>query len=59
VSDDSFRQGGEAVSDKCQRCGKQVPAELHSCPYSLEIEEDDTPCCNCCEDCEDECAMEV
>lgn len=43
----------------CQRCGGNGTEELHSCPYACDINDDDTPCCNCCEDCRYECAMDI
>jgi hypothetical protein len=33
--------------------------ELHSCPYQADINNDDTPCCNCCPYCEDQCAWDI
>ena len=33
--------------------------EEHSCPFQLEIHDDDTPCCRCCPYCEQQCADEI
>ena len=33
--------------------------EMHSCPFTEEIDNDDEPCCNCCENCEYECMMDI
>lgn len=33
--------------------------ELHSCPFKIEIHDDEETLCDCCEDCEHECAMEI
>lgn len=36
------------------------PAQtLHTCPFSSEIHGDDESLCDCCEDCEHECAMDI
>ena len=45
---------------ECSSCGNyNGSAELHACPYQSEINNDDSDCCNCCRDCEHECAMDV
>jgi len=49
----------ETDKNKCQHCGAKVPEGLHPCPYAEEIHCDDTPCCNCCDACAHECAMEI
>ena len=45
------------------RCGcgsNQGTLETHSCPYQIEIADNDDPdYCNCCPDCENQCAMDV
>lgn len=46
--------------DKCQTCGKEVDGHLHACPFAQEINDnDDDNYCNCCEDCSEECALNV
>lgn len=45
---------------KCERCQelKGTP-ELHSCPYQCEINDDHEEACNCCEECSDQCVMDI
>ena len=40
-------------------CGNLKTLELHSCPFSEEIHEDYEPHCQCCPDCEHECARDI
>lgn len=47
------------MSEKCNRCKKNNGKELHSCPYKSDIDDNDKELCNCCEDCEEECAMDI
>lgn len=45
-----------------QQCGgncTNLAQPLHPCPYGSEINGDNETLCNCCEDCEHECAMEI
>ena len=44
---------------KCQRCSKEGTNNLHSCPYDEDINGDYEDKCNCCEDCQHECAMDI
>jgi hypothetical protein len=49
-----------AKVDKCHGCEKNDSPGLHSCPYQCDINDncvDDY--CNCCDDCQHECAMDV
>ena len=48
----------ESDDDKC-RCGKEATKELHSCPYNADVNNDDTPCCTCCDECVHECSMDI
>lgn len=32
---------------------------IHQCPYQEEIYDNHEPYCNCCEECEHECRMEI
>ncbi len=43
------------------RCGGVNPSPgLHSCPYASEINGNDVEdYCNCCDDCQHECAMDI
>lgn len=40
----------------CEKCQSNPAQEPHTCPFGEEVEGDFT-LCNCCEECEDECAM--
>ena len=42
-----------------RNCGNLKTLELHSCPFSEEIHGDPEPHCQCCSDCEHECAMDI
>ena len=48
---------GEVEVRQCSRCG-HCDAYSDCCPYSLEINDDSTPCV-CCDSCRQECAMDV
>lgn len=45
----------------CQNgtCENPGTHELHPCPYRVDVQNDATPCCNCCAGCQHECAMDV
>lgn len=46
--------------DKCNTCEKEDgAADQHSCPYQEDVQGNDSDYCNCCEDCERECAMAI
>lgn len=47
------------ISEPCPRCEKNHSVEDHSCPYSEEIHGDYDSLCNCCEDCERQCAIDI
>jgi hypothetical protein len=47
------------MSKECERCNKPVSGELHTCPFQEEINDDSESLCNCCGDCERECADDV
>lgn len=43
-----------------ERCKNNNGTEqLHSCPYSRDINDDDSECCNCCSECEYQCCMDI
>lgn len=33
--------------------------ELHPCPFQEDVNNDPRDCCNCCEDCQYQCAMDI
>jgi hypothetical protein len=43
----------------CQSCQKAPARDHHECPYRVEINDDCTTMCNCCEACAHECAMDI
>lgn len=49
----------EIADDKCSRCRTQVAAEPHPCPYAEELSNDSETLCDCCSDCEYQCAMDI
>lgn len=56
----SLMHKDERPSNPCERCSvKQGTVELHTCPYSCEINENYEANCNCCHDCERVCAEEI
>lgn len=49
----------ENIKEKCQNCEKNESSLLHTCPYAEDIGDDYETLCNCCEECTDNCAMEI
>lgn len=45
-------------SELCERCGKNPSSEPHLCPYDEELGSG-KELCNCCEECTQECAMDI
>lgn len=44
----------------CEGCGNnEGTEELQPCPYNCDINNDDTPVCNCCADCTQECMNDI
>lgn len=54
----THRQNGEGM-EKCTRCENNAAEPEHSCPYQSEINGDDQYACDCCKECEYNCAMEI
>jgi hypothetical protein len=45
---------------ECQQChSDEGTDELHACPYDADVNNDDTPTCNCCDDCQGVCSDEI
>ena len=45
---------------KAGHSGKHGPAqEPHTCPFAVEINDDETSLCTCCKECTHECAMDI
>lgn len=43
----------------CDRCMKKPQQQPHTCPFAVEIHDDDESLCTCCEECEDHCRMDI
>ena len=43
---------------ECQSC-KNEGVEDHGCPFSEEIRDDYDTMCNCCSECQYECAQDI
>jgi len=50
-----FIFGREPV--KC-KCGNEEEPE-HPCPYSMELSDFDDNTCNCCDNCQHQCSMDI
>jgi len=58
-AEDTQQEPNAPVTDPC-RCGVRPAAELHSCPFQSEINDNDDPeYCACCEDCTQECLWDI
>lgn len=47
------------IECKCDGCGESPARELHTCPYDEEVNDDHEKLCNCCEECEGQCADDI
>lgn len=43
----------------CSRCTANHESEPHTCPFAEEIGNDSETLCDCCDDCTNECAMDI
>ena len=43
----------------CQKCHKNPAEEPHCCPYAMEIHDDRETECDCCDDCADQCYLDI
>lgn len=44
----------------CQSCQKEPAQERHECPFQAEINgEESADYCNCCDDCRQNCLMDI
>lgn len=48
----------EDEEDLCESCEKRPAEEPHTCPYSVDIN-DNYDECTCCSECESECAYDI
>lgn len=58
---DKYRYGktiSVETSSECRCCGGIPSADFHTCPYKDDIYSDQS-LCNCCEDCQHQCAMDI
>lgn len=49
----------EETLNKCKRCDKRPATEMHTCPYQEEINDDHELHCDCCDECQHDCAMDI
>ena len=40
-------------------CCKAAKLKAHTCPYREDVHGDNESLCNCCEQCQHECAMDI
>lgn len=52
-------QAARYKAEKCQNCQERPAIALHTCPFKEEIKNDTSSTCNCCDECRNECAMDV
>lgn len=41
------------------KCGRPGTTEFHPCPYQQDVHNNGNPYCNCCDDCQGDCVMEI
>lgn len=56
---DDFGAPLHSEEAKCSRCKANPAQEDHTCPFSCEIHENYDRMCDCCMDCETDCAMDI
>ncbi len=44
---------------KCQFCKIEAARPLHTCPFKIEINDDNKTLCDCCANCTQECALDI
>lgn len=49
----------ENTKNKCRQCKKNDALEEHVCPYLEDVCGDFDTTCNCCDKCQNNCAMEI
>ena len=49
----------KVLENPCGKCHKKEAQPLHTCPYSVEIGGDTHTGCDCCTDCEGNCAGDI
>lgn len=50
---------GQNSEEVLCKCGKNPATEPHPCPYAEDINDDPNTLCTCCEECMNECAMDI
>lgn len=43
----------------CDRCQEHMQQSPHTCPFAVEIDDDNESLCTCCEECEENCRMDI
>ena len=59
VAEKLITQHDPIPDGKCQQCGRNDANKVHTCPYQEDINGDYRSLCNCCDDCTNECAMDI
>jgi hypothetical protein len=55
-----FRRTGALMdAEGLCHCGKNPAADEHPCPYAEDVGNDSETLCDCCADCEHQCAMDI
>lgn len=49
----------ETIEEKMCQCGKNPAQPPHACPFQSDVNNDEDYTCDCCGECEYECAMDI
>lgn len=58
MTDDKKLKGEDRGLGVC-KCGVAYAEEAHPCPFAEEINDDSETLCSCCDDCANDCAMDI
>jgi|GEM_PF-3580673 len=49
----------DGIPKRC-KCGVRLATkEQHACPFQADVHNDPAPCCDCCDECEQECCDDI
>jgi hypothetical protein len=48
----------EVDNDRVCKCGEEGTS-FHTCPFLVEIDDDNESVCNCCDECTEQCRMDI
>jgi hypothetical protein len=54
-----FNDFDDYSNNEICKCGKSASMDDHTCPFREELNNDSESLCNCCANCQYECAMDV